>query len=417
MAVTDVLEEWDAYAQKKELKNRDIDLETIKARAEKKIVSITGVRRAGKTSLLMLLRQNLKNAAYVNLEDSRLRQDDILDKVIKWFGDSGYLLLDEITNVTGWEDWLYRNHEMLQGSLHLIVSSSRKSLAEPKKALRGRMLSSELYPLSFKEFLDFKAIEAERTTAGTGKIEKALQEYLKYGGFPEVSLLGNKTEKVNLLNSYFRDIMGLDVAEISGENVSLIEKFGDYVVNAPYFSASKCHNFFKSLGYKTGKQKLLDLEKFFQDSYLMFFVPIFSRSVKDRSQYQRKAYLSDSGFYYSVKGELDWGRIYENAVYMELKRKERNKKINYWKNKKGKECDFVVRKGLKPEKAIQVVYNLENEKTKKREIAGLVACLKNFDLSQGLIITKDVDDHQSVDNVEIDFVPLWRWLLTTDQRS
>lgn len=412
MAVEDVFEEWDNYAQRKELEDRETDLEKIKRNSQSKIVSITGVRRAGKTSLLMLLRQSLENAAYVNLEDSRLKRENVLDEALKWFGDSGYLLLDEITNVEGWENWLYRNHEMLKGSLNLIVSSSRRSLAEPKKALRGRVLPSEIYPLSFKEFLEFEDIEVEKTTAGIGRIERALKEYLKYGGFPEAVLFQDETEKVNLLNSYFRDIIGLDVAEISGENISTVKKFGEYIVNAPYFSASKCLNFFKSAGYRIGKQKLLDLEKFSEDSYLMFFVPIFSRSIKDRTQYPRKAYLGDTGFYYSIKGKLDMGRIYENAVFLELKRREKNKEINYWKNEAGKECDFIVRSGSKPEKAIQVAYDISDEETRKREIRGLVECVKNFKMEEGSIITRGHEASQKVDEVEIKFVPLWKWLIS-----
>ncbi len=416
MVLEDVFKEWDNYAQRKKLKNREIDLEKIKKNSQTKIVSITGVRRAGKTSLLMLLRQRLKNAAYVNLEDSRLKKENLLEEVLKWFGDSGYLLLDEITNVKDWENWLYRNHEMLKGSLNLIISSSRKSLAEPKKALRGRVLSSEIYPLSFREFLKFKNIEVEKTTAGIGRIERALKEYLKYGGFPEVVLFQDKTEKVNLLNSYFRDIIGLDVAEISGENISTVEKFGEYIINAPYFSASKCLNFFKSAGYKIGKQKLLNLEKFFEDSYLMFFVPIFSRSIKDRTQYPRKAYLGDTGFYYSIKGELDMGRIYENIVFLELKRREKNKEINYWKNRNGKECDFIIRRGVEPEKAIQVVYEISREKTREREVRGLVECAKDFDLEQGLIITNNYEETKQAEGVEIKFVPLWKWLIGENEK-
>lgn len=411
MTVEDVLEEWDNYAQQRDLKQREIDLDRIKRKSKNKIVSITGVRRAGKTSLLMLLRQDLEDAAYVNLEDSRLNKENILDKILKWFGDSGYLLLDEITNVDNWENWLYRSHEMLKGKLNLIVSSSRKSLTEPKKALRGRILPLELYPLSFKEFLEFKNIEIEKTTAGTGKIEKSLREYIKYGAFPEVVMFDNKTEKTNLLNSYFRDIIGLDVGEISGENISIVEKFGDYVINAPYFSASKCLNFFKSVGYKIGKQKLLDLEKFSEESYLMFFVPIFSRSIKDRTQYPRKAYLCDPGFYYSMVGEIDWGRVYENVVFLELKRREMDMKINYWKDKTGNECDFILKKGSKPKKTIQVVYDISNGGTRDREVEGLIKCTKNFDLKKGLIITKDYEDSQTVDNIDIKFLPLWKWLL------
>ncbi|MGC8816768.1 MAG: AAA family ATPase [Candidatus Hadarchaeum sp.] len=186
---------------------------------------------SGKSSLLILFRQKLagesKRVAYINLEDGRIKDaPEILDEVLKWFGDEGYLLLDEITSVRDWEGWLARNHEMLKGKLQLLVSSSRKKLAVPSKPLRGGVLPYELYPLSFEEFLQFSGIEFEPTTAGMGKIEKALQDYLIYGGFPEVTLVGEKTEKVRLLNSYFKDIAGLDVAEMAEETVTTVELFG-----------------------------------------------------------------------------------------------------------------------------------------------------------------------------------------------
>ena len=186
--IESVFEEWNIYAKNRDLIERSIDLENIKSNSKLKIISISGVRRSGKTSILIILYNLLKKqnekVAYINLEDSRIKNDkEVLNKIIKWFGDDGYLLLDEITSVNDWENWLSRNHEMLKGKLKIIVSASRSNLIFPAKPLRGRILSNELYPLSFKEFLDFKKFKIEKTTAGIGKIEKQLLEYLTYGGF------------------------------------------------------------------------------------------------------------------------------------------------------------------------------------------------------------------------------------------
>ncbi|VVB60276.1 Uncharacterised protein [uncultured archaeon] len=336
----------------------------------------------------------------------------MLDDILKWFGDKGYLLLDEITSVNDWEGWLARNHELLKGKLHLIVSSSHRALAVPNKPLRGRQLNYELYPLSFKEFLNFKDIEVEYTTAGIGRIEKALDEYLIYGGFPEVVLSPDKTDKVRLLNSYFKDIIGLDVAEIADENITVVELFGKYTIEAAYFSASKCLNFFKGLGHKIGKESILNLEKYSQDGYLFFFVPIFSYTIKDRSQYPRKAYMGDTGFMYAISSKSDRGRLFENAVFLELARRTpQQHTIHYWKNKEGFEVDFVIREGLKTKEIIQVAYELGNEKTKEREVRGLVACVNGTGLKKGLIITKDFEGIETVDGIKVQFIPLWKWLL------
>ncbi len=412
-----IFEEWDAYAQRKELKPRDMDLKAMESASELKIAAITGIRRCGKTSLLLLLRQRLaregKRAAYVSMEDSRLKgKADALDSVLKWFGDLGYLLLDEITGAEDWESWLARNHEMLKGKLRIIASSSRRGLSKPSKPLRGRIFAYELFPLSFKEFLEFKGIGIEHTTAGIGRIEKALAEYIEFGGFPEVVLFSDKLEKTRLLGTYFKDILGLDIAEVSGENVSTVELFGKYALEAPYFSASKCLNFFKGLGHKIGKQSILELERCSQEGYLFFFVPIFSAKVKDRAQYPRKAYAGDTGFMRAISGKQDMGRLYENAVFLELRRRSQaGDEINYWKDAKGAEVDFVVRRGLETKKLIQVVYEL-NDETRGREVGGLVACAKEMGLGAGLIITKDYEGREKHDCISVKFVPMWKWLTT-----
>jgi predicted AAA+ superfamily ATPase len=412
----EAFEEWDAYALKRSLKARAVDFAGMENNSKLKIIGITGIRRAGKSSLLILLRQRLatdgKKAGYINLEDSRVKDElDVLDKTLKWFGDSGHLLLDEITSVRDWEGWLARNHEMLKGKLYLIVSSSRRKLAAPSKPLRGRVLPYEIYPLSFKEFLQFSNVKFEPTTAGIGRIEKALRDYLIYGGFPEVVLVDNKTDKVRLLNSYFKDVIGLDVAEMAEEAITTVELFGKYVIETPYFSASKCLNFFKSLGHKIGKQSILDLEKHSQDGFLFFFVQIFSRSIKDRSQYPRKAYLGDIGFMHAISGKTDMGRLFENAVFLELKRRlPQNHEIHYWKDQLGNETDFVIREGTRAKEPIQVVYEM-GDAARKREVKGLIACAREFGFKKGKIITKDVEREEKIEGVRILFIPLWKWLL------
>ncbi len=413
-----VFDEWNAYALKKALKPRELSLDRVAGEAALKIVAITGIRRCGKSSVLILLRQKLlregKQAAYLNLEDSRIKDSaTLLDDVIKWFGDSGYLLLDEITSARDWEGWLARNHEMLKGDLRLIVSSSRGTLAKPSKPLRGRMLTHELSPLSFGELLRFKELRLERTTAGIGHVEKALREYLIYGGFPEVVLTADLTDKVKLLHSYFRDIVGLDVADMADSHVATVELFGKYVIEAPMFSASKGLRFFQNLGHKIGKQSLLQLEKCSQDGFLFFFVPIFSHTIKDRTQYPRKAYLGDTGFLYAMSGRTDLGRLCENAVYLELRRRLLlQQTLHYWKNQEGAEADFVVREGFRVKEIFQVSYAIDQEETRRRELRGLTACAKAFGLKSGHLITWEAEREETVDGIKVRFWPLWKWLLS-----
>ena len=203
-----VFEEWNAYAKRKNLLPRNIDLDALVKNSNSKVIAVTGIRRSGKSSLLMMLAQKLANdgekVCYVNVEDSRIKDEsNLLDEILKWFGDEGFMLLDEITSANDWQGWISRTHELLKGKLRIIISSSRKTVALPSKPLRGRILTYELFPLSFVEFLRFREIETEQTTAGRGRIEKAFEEYVKYGGFPEVVLAKDYTDKIKIINSYF----------------------------------------------------------------------------------------------------------------------------------------------------------------------------------------------------------------------
>jgi len=144
----------------------------------------------------------------------------------------------------------------------------------------------------------------------------------------------------------------------------------------------------------------------------VLFVPIFSHSIKDRTQYPRKAYLGDTGFMQAVKGKTETGRLFENAVYLELRRhKKTTQEIYYYRNKDGSESDYVITEGVKVKTIIQVTSDLDSEKTKEREINGLVQCAKETGLKEGLIITKDKEGREEVEGIKIKFIPLWKWLL------
>ncbi|GAB6286465.1 MAG: ATP-binding protein [Methanoregula sp.] len=417
MTLADIFEEWCTYAERKLLFPRDFDGDAMIRTSASKIVAVTGVRRSGKSSFLMLLYQRLKRdghtVGYVNVEDSRIKDHpETLDEVLKWFGDTGFIILDEITSAHDWQGWLVRSHELHKGQLHIIVSSSQKSLLVPNKPLRGRILSFEMLPLSFREYLAFRGVKPKKTTASRGEVERRFLDYAMYGGFPEVALTDDRTDRVRILNSYFRDIVGLDIAEAAHEVPGTAELFGKYALQSPYFSASKCLNFFTSLGYRVGKERLLHLEQYAEAGCLFSFLPIFSLSIRDRSQYPRKAYCIDPGFYYAMTGKTDWGRLYENIALLELRRRAQGlQEICYWKNRQGFEIDFVVLEGTSIVEAIQVVYDLHDEDTEKREIRALLACKKDLQPPVTYVLTRDVSETKTYDGIDVTFIPLMDWLL------
>lgn len=423
MSDADIYQEWDTYATRRQLTPRDVDLDVIADASNRKIVGITGIRRSGKSSLLMLLRQRLaqkrEKVAYINLEDTRLKQTpQLLDDALKWFGDEGTLLLDEVTAAPDHEGWLARTHELLKDRLRIIVTSSRSTLASPSKPLRGRVLPVELYPLSLREYLTFKKIAVETTTAGRGRLENAFQEYLRLGGFPEVCLTPNETEKVTILSTYLRDIVGLDVAEASGIDLTTVNAFAEYALQTPTFSASKTLRHLKALGHRIGKDRILALEHYTASSYLLHYTHIYSRNIKDRAQYPRKAYPGDTGFIYALQGRADTGRLAETAVLHELKRRRTGvAEINYWKDQTGAETDFIIRRGNTVQEAIQVTWNLIDPKTYARETRGLARCVSELKADKATILTGGPPEEVNVNGVTISVKPIINWLLEPQPKT
>lgn len=413
--VEDVLTEWGSTAASKPLKPRLFDVGKAIAESKNRVVSITGIRRSGKSSVLMLIYRKLKSlgkkVAYANLEDNRLQFPESLDAILKQTPEAEWLLLDEVTAAKEWGNWIHRVNEMK--SVHLITTSSLNKLSRfPPKALRGRISYFELFPLSFREYLEFNGMKAPETTKDVGAVERALDEFLVYGGFPEVALSENK---VSIIQEYMNSIVSLDVASLSTVPLKLVSDFSAQLVGTTVFSATKSENVMKNIGHKVSKSTLLELEQLFETAYLAFFVPVFSTKVKDEALYPRKVYMGDTGFFYAARGKKNFGRMYENAVFLQLRRKLNPlEQISYYRSPGNFEVDFVIRQGTEAKKLIQVVYEMEVSETKNREIRALVEAAKEFKLKGSkelLVITKNVDAQEEIDGATITYKRLWKWLI------
>lgn len=416
MKIEEVAEEWSAYALGKELVPRDLPADAVLRAADNKVAVISGVRRCGKSSFLMLLAQRLryngKKACYVNLEDYRfVGEKDVLDRLLAWFGDEGYLLLDEVTSMPGWDGWLLRVHELMKGRIRLIVSSSRRSVRSPSRPLRGRCVYFDLYPLSLSERLSFLGVERGSTVVQKGTVDRYIQEHLAYGGFPEIVLQKDPSERTRTLLSYHREIVGLDMAAETGMDRGLVDLFSKYLLRAPYFSATACTNFLKGLGYKVGKDKVLELERAAADCLLFHFLSVRSNSVKDLAQQPRKVYAGDLGLH-AVGGTEDLGRRIENLVCLELlHRLEPGEEIFYWKDTAGAEVDFLLTSGLRITSAIQVCCDPSDQKTLDRELRGLRRCAEGMKPDRCLMVTMDTSAFYELDGMRVEAIPLREWLL------
>jgi predicted AAA+ superfamily ATPase len=384
--------------------------------AARKIVAIVGPRRAGKTYLLYQIAKARGDWYFINFEDERLDlSTSLLGEVCAYVsGKAGNIFLDEIDKLQKWDVALRRVSDDYR-DLDFFVSSSSEELAYASlpSALRGRVLSYELLPLSFREYLMFRGVKAElRDERTVAAIKALLEEYLLFGGFPEVALETNRLTKIDLLNSYFETTVTLDIAEKFGLDHKLVHYVARMLRKRSYYSANKMLELFKTAGFRVGKETALRMESSFAQAYYAAFVEIFSKRAKDALQYPRKPYLFDTGFVAFGIGE-NWWRLYENAVYLHIRRdKKAGEEVNYWKSADGYEVDFVVREGEKVGKLVQVCYDIENEDTKKRELRGLVKAAKEFGVTECTIVTKDFKGEEGMDGARVTYVPLWEYLLS-----
>ena len=356
---------------------------------------ITGVRRCGKSTVVQMLFLK-KGAFYLNFEDTSLYEFDtkdfeILNEAIEKFSKEHsckYLCFDEIQSVKGWEIFVHRK---LEENYLVIVTGSNASLLswELGTRLTGRHLDYEMFPFSFEEYCNFKKSK---------KNVKSFSKYLKQGGFPEAI----KNDSGEILQRLFDDILTRDIAvRHSIRDVRTLKILSLYL-------ATNCGNLVSGsklsaqLGIKTNVT-ILEYLSFLEQCYLFFFVPKFNYSAKAQSVNPKKVYCIDTGMIQSVtlSSNADAGRMLENAVFIELRRRTKN--IWYYAEASF-ECDFLYGRDVVPENAVQVCYELTSE-NREREVRGLVETCKKFPGVKPLIVTFNQKDKISYDGMIIEAVP------------
>jgi predicted AAA+ superfamily ATPase len=384
----------------------------------KEIVSITGVRRSGKSTILyqlidVLLSENIpsKNILYFNFDEPLPENDvNILDKVYNAFLELNnpqgrqYLFFDEIQNVREWERWVKTQYDLHSKRLKFFITGSNTSMLSDSlaKLLTGRMLPHEVYPLSFREYLAFNGFELKDMDLQRGEIKHHLMKYLEEGGFPEAVLDKNSELNRQRLREYFNSILFRDIVstrEIK-ESAKLAE-LSQYVATniAVVFSYNKISKAI-NLNINTMKEYL----HYLQQAYLVFQVNHFSYSLKETLAIQKpkKMYLIDNGMRNSVAARFtrDEGKLAENLIFLELKR--RGLEVYFWKGKN--EVDFVTKDQKGGLQAINVTYGAGIE---PREKKGLKEFKETFSKADVLLITRDAEKIED----GIKHTPLWRWLL------
>ncbi len=360
---------------------------------------ITGIRRCGKSTFLNQTLKNQKKGYYLNLEDPRLEGFELSDfnkaEIImkELYGENGIYFFDEIQNVDKWERFI---RYLIDKKEKIIITGSNASLlsGELGTKLTGRHLQIEMFPFSFKEFLNIKK---EKPSASS------FDEYLYKGGFPEYL----KKENPSILHELLSDVLMRDIAVRYGiKKINILNKIAIYLVSNVGKEFS--YNSIKNMLEVKSVQSVIDYISYLEKSYLIFTVPNFSYSYKQQQVNPKKAYSIDNGLSYnnSVSFSKDKGKMLENAVFLGLRRKYKD--IFYFQKKN--ECDFIIKEKDRITGAIQVCYDF-NEETKEREINGLLAALNEFNLKEGLILTHNQEDKFLIEGKRIIIKPVWKWLL------
>jgi len=387
------------------------------------VVVVKGVRRSGKSTLLhQFLNKRIeeglkvKNTLFVNFEDPRLsnsKLEDLTDiyetyKEEQQPDKDHIVVLDEVQEIEGWEKFVKLLHEAKKVRVLVTGSSSKLLSEEYSSLLSGRHVDMEVFPLSFQELLKFEGLTIKDKTELIEKrhqVKNKLREYLEWGGFPKINLVGEK-ERREILARYFKDILVKDVQERFN-----IRKTGRLEELAKYY-LSNISNLQSYNKVKDAVNLSLDtVERF--SSYLstgrfLFFVPKFSFSHKKQLLNPKKVYSIDPGLR-NVSGfrfSRDAGRLMENVVFLELFR--RHEEIFYWKEER--EVDFVVKDGNEIKKLIQVCYNLDKDETQARETKALIKASKSVGCEDLKVITYEEEGQKEIKGKKIDFVPLWKWL-------
>lgn len=401
------------------------------------INDIVGPRRAGKTYLMLgavgslLEKMDKKATVYINFENRRLMplSGDCFNEIIASIHTEKllekhrtvYLFLDEVQRINGWERFVRSIYDEFKEKIKITVSGSSANLLsrEYGKLLTGRHLTTGVFPLSFGEFLGFKGISlVSRSEKTMSLIKSVFDEYLAFGGFPEVVLTDNRKTKEELVSQLFTDILSRDIASRAVRKEQVIEDFAYFLCSntASLLSFRKMEQYFKSRGNKISVPTVENYFYHMRNAFLFFDNMIFSYSAKDQMQYPRKVYCIDSGIINlaGFKFSENLGRVYENMAAVELARRFFNKpsvRVFYWKDSRGAEVDFVVKEALGVKQLIQVCLFRGSVEERERELKSLVSASEVLKCAKLLVLTEKYEVKERIKGKKIVFLPLWKWLI------
>lgn len=402
------------------------------AEVEGKADVVIGMRRSGKTwfcyqKINELMASGIKKEAilYLNFEDDRLLAfkvsnfQEILDVYFAKYPEHRkarcYFFFDEIQRIDSWEMFIRRLLDTENIQVFITGSSSKLLSSEIATSLRGRSLTTEIFPFSFMEYLKFHELFPDRPkTFGANtvsQLRKAVKDYLERGGFPEIQKL-DRDLRIEVLQGYIDSVLLKDIIERHKvSNIQVLKYLVRHIMNSSggQFSVNKFFNTMKSISIRCTKNSLYEYLDHLTDAFLFYKVPIHSRSERSRLINPPKIYTIDTGILNAMtfRNSYNYGQLLETMVFMHLRR--RGYDVEYVHTKDGREADFLTRHGISGEtQLIQVCWEISDKKTFERELQGLTSAMDELSFSTGTIVTWD--DETTIEN-RINVIPIWKWLL------
>ena len=376
---------------------------------------ITGVRRSGKSTLLLMFKEYLlnngikeENIIHINFESAIY--DDIKDykDLYKYVNEKinknkVYLLLDEVQNVDSWEKAI--NSFKVDFNIDIYITGSNAYLlsSELSTLLSGRYIEIKVYPLSFKEFLIFNNYD-------DNNLDDKFNEYLKYGGLPAITLIKENDELVlSYLNDIYSTIVKKDIIDRNSiKDISLLENIVKYLSNniGSPISSTKISNYLNSnkIVEKSNHQTIDNYLNMLEKSFIMYKAD--RTDIKNKSLLKTlgKYYISDTGIRNIILGfrNIDEGHLLENVVYLELLR--RSYKVNIGKTNEY-EVDFLA-ENPNIIKYYQVTQSLQNDEVRERELRSLESINDNY---EKIILTMDKTINNDYNGIKV--INIVDWLL------
>ena len=408
---------------------RRLRIETVHGKA----TVLIGVRRSGKSTCMFQMIQQLldrgvsrQNILYLNFFDDRLHtlRQGSLGLIAEGYysiypekksAETVYCFFDEIQAIPGWEPFIDRLMRTEQCEVYLTGSSAGMLSKEIATQMRGRALSWEMFPFSFREFLDYKGFASEGALSTKKRllVRKAFEEYWQTGGFPEVAGL-DRNLRIKTHQEYFQTILFRDLVErYDVSHPKAVTDLAHRLVDnaASLYSVNSLTGYLKSLGHKAPKSAVSDYLTWFEDAYFLFTVRIFDASLARSNTNPKKIYCVDHALVTSVSSGIlvNSGHLLENLVFTALRRLYPD--IYYYKTKTGREVDFIVPVRGRARMLVQVCESLAEPQARKRETAALSEAMGELSLKTGTIVTRNENGRIDTGGGTIEVIPAWRYLL------